>query len=38
MVTAQTVRRRLGYTATQVIDLLTRRADVLHLPIATKRA
>ena len=37
MVTSlQTVRRRLGYTATQVIDLLTRRADVLHLPIATK--
>jgi tetratricopeptide (TPR) repeat protein len=32
----QTVRRQLGYTAAQVIDLLTRRADALNLPIATK--
>jgi len=37
MVTSlQTVRRQLGYTAAQVIDLLTRRADALHLPIANK--
>ena len=37
MVTSlQTVRRQLGYTAAQVIDLLIRRADALHLPIATK--
>jgi hypothetical protein len=37
MVTSlQTVRRQLGYTATQVIDLLTRRADALHLLIETK--
>ena len=32
----QTVRRHLGYTAAQVIDLLTRRAHALNLPIATK--
>jgi hypothetical protein len=32
----QTVRRQLGYTAAQVIDLLTRRTDALHLPIANK--
>ncbi len=32
----QTVRRHLGYTAAQVIDLLTRRADARNLPIATK--
>src|SRR6185312_488203 len=32
----QTVRRQLGYTAAQVIDLLTRRAEALHLPIANK--
>jgi hypothetical protein len=32
----QTVRRHLGYTAAQVIDLLTRRAHVLNLPIATR--
>jgi tetratricopeptide (TPR) repeat protein len=31
----QTVRRHLGYTAAQVIDLLTRRAHALNLPIAT---
>ncbi len=37
MVTSlQTVRRHLGYTAAQVIDLLTRRADTLNLPIATR--
>jgi len=37
MVTSlQTVRRQLGYTAVQVIDLLTRRADALHLPVANK--
>src|SRR5918998_4986965 len=37
MVTSlQTVRRQLGYTGAQVIDLLTRRADALHLPIANK--
>ncbi|MGH3866965.1 MAG: tetratricopeptide repeat protein [Pseudonocardiaceae bacterium] len=30
----QTVRRHLGYTAAQVIDLLTRRANALNLPIA----
>ena len=30
----QTVRRHLGYTAAQVIDLLTRRADARNLPIA----
>ncbi len=37
MVTSlQTVRRQLGYTAAQVIDLLARRADALNLPIATK--
>jgi tetratricopeptide (TPR) repeat protein len=37
MVTSlQGVRRHLGYTAAQVIDLLTRRADVLHLPVANK--
>jgi tetratricopeptide (TPR) repeat protein len=30
----QTVRRHLGYTAAQVIDLLTRRAATLNLPIA----
>jgi tetratricopeptide (TPR) repeat protein len=37
MVTSlQTVRRQLGYTAAQVIDLLTRRADALHLPVANK--
>jgi tetratricopeptide (TPR) repeat protein len=30
----QTVRRHLGYTAAQVIDLLVRRADALNLPIA----
>jgi len=37
MVTSlQTVRRQLGYTAAQMIDLLTRRADALNLPIATK--
>ncbi|MGH2887804.1 MAG: tetratricopeptide repeat protein, partial [Solirubrobacteraceae bacterium] len=35
MVTSlQAVRRHLGYTAAQVIDLLTRRADALNLPIA----
>jgi hypothetical protein len=32
----QTVRRHLGYTAAQVIDLLTRRAAALNLPIATR--
>jgi tetratricopeptide (TPR) repeat protein len=32
----QTVRRHLGYTAVQVIDLLNRRAHALNLPIATK--
>jgi tetratricopeptide (TPR) repeat protein len=37
MVTSlQTVRRQLGYTAAHVIDLLTRRADALHLPVANK--
>jgi len=37
MVTSlQAVRRQLGYTAAQVIDLLTRRADALCLPIANK--
>ncbi|HKR48368.1 MAG TPA: tetratricopeptide repeat protein [Pseudonocardiaceae bacterium] len=37
MLTAlQTARRHLGYTAAQVIDLLTRRADALNLPIATR--
>jgi tetratricopeptide (TPR) repeat protein len=37
MVTSlQTVRRQLGYTAAKVIDLLTRRADALNLPIANK--
>lgn len=37
MVTSlQGVRRHLGYTAAQVIDLLTRRADALHLPVANK--
>ncbi|MGH3780865.1 MAG: tetratricopeptide repeat protein [Pseudonocardiaceae bacterium] len=32
----QAVRRQLGYTAAQVIDLVTRRADALNLPIANK--
>ncbi len=32
----QTVRRHLDYTAAQVIDLLTRRAAALNLPIASK--
>lgn len=32
----QTVRRQLGYSAAQVIDLITRRADALNLPIANK--
>lgn len=32
----QTVRHHLDYTAAQVIDLLTRRAAALNLPIATK--
>jgi tetratricopeptide (TPR) repeat protein len=32
----QTVRHHLGYTAAQVIDLLTRRAQALNLPIASK--
>jgi tetratricopeptide (TPR) repeat protein len=32
----QTVRRHLGYTGAQVIDLLTRRAHALNLPIATR--
>ncbi|MGH3711104.1 MAG: tetratricopeptide repeat protein, partial [Pseudonocardiaceae bacterium] len=32
----QTVRRHLGYTSAQVIDLLTRRATALNLPIANK--
>jgi hypothetical protein len=32
----QTVRRHLGYTAVQVIDLLTHRAHALNLPIATR--
>jgi tetratricopeptide (TPR) repeat protein len=37
MVTSlQAVRRQLGYTAAQVIDLLTRRADALRLPVANK--
>ncbi|MGH3845127.1 MAG: tetratricopeptide repeat protein, partial [Pseudonocardiaceae bacterium] len=37
MVTSlQAVRRHLGYTAAQVIDLLTRRANTLNLPIASK--
>ena len=37
MVTSlQGVRHHLGYTAAQVIDLLTRRAEMLHLPIANK--
>jgi tetratricopeptide (TPR) repeat protein len=30
----QTVRRHLGYTAAQMIDLLTRRAAALNLPVA----
>jgi hypothetical protein len=33
---AATVRRHLGYTAAQVIELLTQRADALNLPIATR--
>ena len=37
MVTSlQTVRWQLGYTGAQVIELLTRRADALNLPIMTK--
>jgi hypothetical protein len=32
----QTVRRHLGYTAAQVIDLLTRRAHALNLAIANR--
>ncbi len=37
MVTAlQAVRRQLGYTAAQVIDLLTLRAAALNLPIANQ--
>ncbi|MGH3822129.1 MAG: tetratricopeptide repeat protein [Pseudonocardiaceae bacterium] len=36
MTSLQAVRRQLGYTAAQVIDLLTRRADALRLPIANK--
>ncbi|MGH4002942.1 MAG: tetratricopeptide repeat protein [Pseudonocardiaceae bacterium] len=32
----QAVRRHLGYTAAQVIDLLTHRAHALNLPIATR--
>jgi tetratricopeptide (TPR) repeat protein len=36
MTSLQAVRRQLGYTGAQVIDLLTRRADALHLPIANK--
>jgi tetratricopeptide (TPR) repeat protein len=32
----QIVRRNLGYTAAQVIDLLARRAETLNLPIATR--
>ncbi len=32
----QTVRRHLGYTAAQVIDLFTRRAAALNLPIANR--
>ncbi|MGH3872574.1 MAG: tetratricopeptide repeat protein [Pseudonocardiaceae bacterium] len=37
MLTAlQTVRRHLGYTAAQVIELLTRRGETLNLPIATR--
>ncbi|MGH3570817.1 MAG: tetratricopeptide repeat protein [Pseudonocardiaceae bacterium] len=32
----QTVRRHLGYTAAQVIDLVTRRAAALNLPIANR--
>ncbi len=36
MTSLQAMRRHLGYTAAQVIDLLTRRADALNLPIATK--
>ncbi|MGH3934855.1 MAG: tetratricopeptide repeat protein, partial [Pseudonocardiaceae bacterium] len=36
MTSLQTVRRQLGYTAAQVIDLLIRRADALNLPIANK--
>lgn len=32
----RTVRRHLGYTAAQVIDLLTCRADALNLPIAAR--
>jgi hypothetical protein len=32
----QTVRRHLGYTAAQVIDLLTHRSETLNLPIATR--
>ncbi|MGH3673169.1 MAG: tetratricopeptide repeat protein [Pseudonocardiaceae bacterium] len=37
MVTSlQAVRRQLGYTGAQVIDLLTRRADTLNLPVANK--
>jgi tetratricopeptide (TPR) repeat protein len=32
----QTVRRHLGYTAAQVIDLLARRAETLNLPIANR--
>lgn len=31
----QAVRRHLGYTAAQVIDLLTRRAAALNLPVAS---
>ena len=37
MVTSlQAVRRQLGYTGAQVIDLLTRRASALNQPIANK--
>lgn len=37
MVTSlQTVRRQLDYTAAHVIDLITRRADALHLPVANR--
>ncbi|HET9253974.1 MAG TPA: tetratricopeptide repeat protein [Pseudonocardiaceae bacterium] len=36
MTSLQAVRHQLGYTAAQVIDLLTRRADALRLPVANK--
>lgn len=35
LMSLQTVRQHLGYTGAQVIDLLTRRAAALHLPVAS---